>query len=280
MKKIVFTTFLAGITFLTSCVSVRVTPLDTNTVRPQIPIDQVEIYKTKDEVPGSYEKVAWLNGKVNTMWSSVSAMVKKMKKKAGHIGANAILLDEPSEPVAAVDPIFVDSLSELTATLDESGIVSTAVSIVGTFLGIGTKRKGRATAIYVTPAEDDQALSMVKFELISGGVEVEISDLEAIRQAMLNYLHNPDEELAREYGKHSDQFLSELEDAECIFEPSGVANIGGWLLETSEDASAIILVRHTQRTAITIQYFAQLIKEPDGNWKVTNFSHRRLNALD
>jgi hypothetical protein len=280
MKKTVFPILLASIIFLTSCVSVSVTRLGTNPVRPPIPVDQVKVYKTKDEVPSRYEKLARLNGKVNTTWSSESALVKRMKKKAGRIGANAILLDELSEPAAAVDPILIDSLGELTAVLDVPGEVSAAVDLVGAFLGMGVKRKGRATAIYVTPAREDQTLSTVKFELTSGVLEAGASDLKAIRQAALDYLRNPDEAFEREYGKQLDQFLRELEDADCIIEPSGVASIGGWLLESSEDASAVILVRHAQRTTVTIQYFAKLSKEPGGKWKVTGFSHRMLTVSE
>ena len=63
------------------------------------------------------------------MISSESGMYNAMKKKAGNLGANAIILDATSEP-------------------------SAGAKIAGAFLGTGAERKGRAIAIFVFPKEE------------------------------------------------------------------------------------------------------------------------------
>ncbi len=131
MKKIIFPALVASMIFLTSCVAVNVTRLGTGPSRPRIPADQVAVYRTADQVPDRYEEVALLNGRGDSMWSSESAMFRRMKKKAGRLGANAIILDALSEP-------------------------SAAAKIAGAVLGVGVERKGRAIAIFVLSPEVNQ----------------------------------------------------------------------------------------------------------------------------
>jgi hypothetical protein len=131
MKKIIFFVLFASMIFTASCVAVNVTRLGAGPARPQFPADQVAVYRTADQVPGRYEEVALLNGRGDSMWTSESAMFKRMRKKAGRLGANAIILDALSEP-------------------------SAAAKIAGAVLGVGVERKGRAIAIFVVPAGDDQ----------------------------------------------------------------------------------------------------------------------------
>jgi hypothetical protein len=67
MKKILFFALVASLIFVVSCVAVNVTRLGTGPARPQIPADQVAFYRTADQVPGSYEEVALLNGRGDSM---------------------------------------------------------------------------------------------------------------------------------------------------------------------------------------------------------------------
>jgi hypothetical protein len=131
MKKIMIVSLFASLVFLVSCVAVNVTRLGAGPDRPQVPAGQVSVYRTADQVPGRYEEVALLNGRGDSMWSSESAMFRRMKKKAGRLGANAIILDALSEP-------------------------SAAAKIAGAVLGVGVERKGRAIAIFVHPPQEEQ----------------------------------------------------------------------------------------------------------------------------
>jgi hypothetical protein len=119
---------IIAIAFLASCVSVNSTRLGNAAYRPPVPADQVLIYRTADQVPGKYEEIALLNAKGDSSWSSEAGMFKQMKKKAGKMGANAIILDAISEP-------------------------SAGAKIAGAIFGVGAERKGKAIAIFVFPAE-------------------------------------------------------------------------------------------------------------------------------
>ena len=117
---------LLSIIFLSciSCVSVNATKLNTGNTRPPIPPDKVILYTTADKVPGEYEEIALLNAKGSSTWTNENTMYEAMRKSAGKMGANGIILDAISEP-------------------------SAGAKIAGAFLGTGTERKGKAIAIFV-----------------------------------------------------------------------------------------------------------------------------------
>jgi hypothetical protein len=124
MKKNTLVLLIISIAFITSCVSVNATKLGTAATRPPLPADQVAIYRTADQVPGKYEEIALINAKGDSTWSSEAGMFKQMKKKAGLMGANGIILDAVSEP-------------------------SAGAKIAGAIFGVGAERKGKAIAIFV-----------------------------------------------------------------------------------------------------------------------------------
>jgi hypothetical protein len=112
-----------------SCVATNAVRLGTTPQRPSIPADQVAVYRTADQVPGKYEEVALLNSTGESGWTTEAEMFKSMKKKAGQLGANAIILDAVSEP-------------------------SAGAKVAAAFLGTGgAERKGKAIAIYIFPLE-------------------------------------------------------------------------------------------------------------------------------
>jgi hypothetical protein len=90
--------------------------------------DQVAVYRTAAQVPGRYEEVALLNAKGEASWTNEEKMFNSMRKKAGEMGANGIILDAINEPGAGA-------------------------KVAGAVLGTGVERKGKAIAIYVFPAD-------------------------------------------------------------------------------------------------------------------------------
>ena len=114
---------------IVGCVSTNASMLGTATAKRPIvlPID-VALYRTADQVPGKYEEVALLNSSGDSNFTNESKMFESMKKKAGEVGANAIILDALSEP---------------------SGGAKVAAAI----FGVSAQRKGKAVAIYVFPAQ-------------------------------------------------------------------------------------------------------------------------------
>ena len=118
-----------GLLFLCACVSTQAVRLGGGPLRPPVPADEVIIYRTADQVPGKYEEVALLSAKGDSIWTNEEDMYDEMRKKAGKLGANAIILDAMSEP-------------------------SQTGQVVSYFLfGVGGQRRGKALAIYVFPEE-------------------------------------------------------------------------------------------------------------------------------
>jgi len=90
--------------------------------------ENVALYRNADQVPRRYEEVALLNSEGDSNFTNEAKMFESMKKKAGEVGANAIILDALSEP---------------------SGGAKVAAAI----FGVSAERKGKALAIYVFPAD-------------------------------------------------------------------------------------------------------------------------------
>ena len=114
--------FICG-AILAGCVAVNSTQLGLAQLRPPVPVDQVAVYRTADQVPGKYQEVALLNATGSSSMTTEKGMFEKMKKEAGKLGANGIILDALSEPGAGA-------------------------KVAAAFLGVGVNRKGRAIAIY------------------------------------------------------------------------------------------------------------------------------------
>lgn len=113
--------------FAVACVSTNATMLSPSPVkRAPVPADQVRIFRTAAQVPSKYEEVALLNSSGESSWTNEQAMMESMRKKAGSLGANGVILDAINEP-------------------------GSGAKIVGAIFGTGAERKGRAIAIYVFP---------------------------------------------------------------------------------------------------------------------------------
>jgi hypothetical protein len=118
-----------GICLLAACAGTSAVKIGTTPQRPAVSPDKVAVYRSADQVPGNYEEVALLTYSGDSVWSTEQNMWNSLKKKAGKLGANAIILDAVTEPK------------------DGAKIVSLAL------FGGGPDRKGKAIAIYVYPAE-------------------------------------------------------------------------------------------------------------------------------
>lgn len=110
-----------------ACVSTNATMLNpTPQARAKVPPAQVRIYRTLDQVTGRYEEIALLNATGESNWTNEQGMLESMRKKAGDVGANAIVLDAIAEAGAGA-------------------------KVAAAVFGTGTQRKGRAIAIFVFP---------------------------------------------------------------------------------------------------------------------------------
>lgn len=106
-------------------VSISADRLGDGPLRQPVPWDKVIVYQTAEQVPAKYEEVALITATGNATWTNKEQMYKKMRKKAGKLGANAVILDAMSEPI--------QELLVITYFLP----------------GVSGIREGKAVAIYV-----------------------------------------------------------------------------------------------------------------------------------
>ena len=126
-KGILVCCFIAMV--LAACVSTKAVRLGTSVGRTPVSWQDVLVYRTADQVLGKYEEIALLSSTGDSAFTSEETMWNSMRKKAGKLGANAIILDAMSEP-------------------------SAGAKVAAAFLlGTGAERKGKAIAIYVRPNE-------------------------------------------------------------------------------------------------------------------------------
>ncbi len=96
--------------FVTGCVTTRATLLDPTARHPAVDPATVRIFTSEAELE-KYEfvRVAIISSSGNTSWTSRTQMMESMRKKAGEMGANAILMpaiDEPSAGAKIAGAVF------------------------------------------------------------------------------------------------------------------------------------------------------------------------------
>jgi len=111
---------------LPGCVTTNATRLGGGPTRAQVDPANVVLYRTAEQVPGRYEEIAILHSEGEASWTNEEGMYNSMRKKAGELGANGVILEAVEEP-------------------------SAGAKVAGAFLGTGAERKGKAIAIYVFP---------------------------------------------------------------------------------------------------------------------------------
>ena len=128
MKSATKLFLVIAVALLTSgCVTTNASMLGANTApRPALLPNQVALYRIASQVPGQYEEVALLNSAGDSGFTDEAKMFASMKKKAGELGANGVILDAVSEP-------------------------SAGAKVAAAIFGVSAQRKGKAIAIYVIP---------------------------------------------------------------------------------------------------------------------------------
>lgn len=112
---------------LSACVTTNAARLGTATEnRPAVPPQNVALYRLASQVPGPYEEVALLNSSGDSGFTDEAKMFESMKKKAGEVGANGVILDAVSEP-------------------------GHGAKVAAAIFGVSAQRKGKALAIWVFP---------------------------------------------------------------------------------------------------------------------------------
>lgn len=117
--------------------------------------------------------------------------------------------------------------------------------------------------------QNDGATAEITFDLAGQKVSVATKDLDAIRQSVIAYLRQSNEE-------QRDAFIAELETAPFRIDENHVGRVGSWLLEQDDDR--LRLVRHPpSRTGIMYLFYATM-KTQDGRWVVEDFAYQRVQG--
>lgn len=89
---------LPALLLLGGCVSVQATRIGTPTQYAPVPTEHVLVYRTEGEVDRPFERVAmlWVEGDADVVDNR--RMVDAARKKAGRLGANAVVLGEFQDP--------------------------------------------------------------------------------------------------------------------------------------------------------------------------------------
>jgi len=119
---------IAAALLVSGCVTTNASMLgaSSSTIRPKLLPEQVALYRIASQVPGQYEEIALLNSAGDSGFTDEAKMFASMKKKAGELGANGVILDAVSEP-------------------------SAGAKVAAAIFGVSAQRKGKAIAIYVLP---------------------------------------------------------------------------------------------------------------------------------
>lgn len=83
---------------LAGCITSSTVPLGEPVPRPEVPWDQVRVFLKEVDVPGPFEKVALIKAEGDYEWANNRELVDKLRKEAGKVGANAIILADFKEP--------------------------------------------------------------------------------------------------------------------------------------------------------------------------------------
>lgn len=106
-----------------ACVSVNKSILDRSRMGTPVPQDSVHVYMPGDSLP-SYTRIAILNAKGDVQMTNEGQMIDKLRKEAGKLGANAIILGRVTNP-------------------------GTGAKVAKALLGTSANRREQAIAIYV-----------------------------------------------------------------------------------------------------------------------------------
>jgi len=119
---------LWAVLFCSGCVQVQATRLGAGPIRPPLTQDKVAIYRTAEQVPGRYDEVALLSASGAYSATTEEMMYFEMRKKAGLLGANAVILDSIKEP-------------------------TTGSKVANALIGVPANREGKAVAVFVLERE-------------------------------------------------------------------------------------------------------------------------------
>ena len=107
---------------LSACISTNAVRLGEPGQFAPVDPDSVKVFLKEEDVKGDFDKVALINAEGNYTYANDERMINAMRKKAGKLGANAIILGEFKDP-------------------------STVEKIADAVIGVGGEKKAKVLAI-------------------------------------------------------------------------------------------------------------------------------------
>jgi hypothetical protein len=114
---------LALFFLISGCITMETTRLGP-TDFPPVPTSEIWVFFSEDEIEYSFTRIALFHLEGDATWTQESKMIEKAKKKAGEMGANAIVLRDMHEP-------------------------SDGAKIASEFLGTTAERRGSIVAVRI-----------------------------------------------------------------------------------------------------------------------------------
>ena len=112
---------------LLGCVTTKAVRLNPATAQyAPVDADSVRLYTSPEKIPVKYEEVAVIYAKGDEDWTNEEQMMKAVRKKAGQMGCNGVLLSPMQDP-------------------------TTAQKVWKALLGTSANRKAQVVCVRVTP---------------------------------------------------------------------------------------------------------------------------------
>ncbi len=125
---------LMAVVSTSGCVSTKATYLDPTMERyPPVPADSVRVFMSQEELDTlEYVRVAYIEASGSGEYTSQTGMIDAIRKKAGKLGCNGVILPRIDEPGAEA-------------------------RVAGAIFGTGTERKGNAVGIRIIGRRQKEA---------------------------------------------------------------------------------------------------------------------------
>ena len=111
----------------TACVRTNTVQLGTPMNYPPVAWEEVQVFLKESDVPGQFVTIALINAEGASEYTNEKGMVDKVRKEAGKLGANGVIIEDIKEP-------------------------SAGAKVAGAVLGVPATRHGKVVAIRFTPA--------------------------------------------------------------------------------------------------------------------------------
>jgi len=126
MSRLRIAVLIPALALAAACVRTSTVQLGAPMAYPPVAFEEVQVFLTEGDVPGEFVKIALINAEAASSWTNEKGMVDKVRREAGKLGANGVIIDDIKEP-------------------------SAGAKVAGAVFGVPANRHGKVVAIRFTP---------------------------------------------------------------------------------------------------------------------------------